>query len=59
MGYFIKYITSFRLVLNIIAIFNKLRINLNNENLTIYITTLRVYKYRVLFFELINELSTF
>ena len=46
--------------LDIIAIFNKLRINLNSENLTIFITTrLRAYKYRVLFFELINGPSTF
>ena len=36
-----KYLTR----LNIIAIFNKLRINLNSENLTIFITTLRAYKY--------------
>ena len=50
-----KYLTR----LNIIAIFNKLRINLNNENLIIFITTLKAYKYRVLLFKLINELSTF
>ena len=45
--------------LNIIAAFNKLRINPDSEDLTIFITTLRAYKYRVLLFELINELSTF
>ena len=50
-----KYLTR----LNIIATFNKLRINLSSENLTIFITTLRTYKYRVLLFELTNKSSTF
>ena len=50
-----KYLTR----LNIIATFNKLRINLSSENLTIFITTLRAYKYRVLLFELTNRPSTF
>ena len=36
-----KYLTR----LNIIVIFNKLRINLNNEDLIIFITFLRTYKY--------------
>ena len=36
-----KYLTR----LNIIAIFIKLRINLSSEDLTIFITTLRAYKY--------------
>ena len=45
--------------LNIIVIFNKLRINLNSENLITFITILRTYKYRVLLFKLINELTTF
>ena len=45
--------------LNIIVIFNKLRINLSSENLIIFIITLKIYKYRILLFKLINELSTF
>ena len=49
--YFIK--------LNIIAVFNKLRMHLDNEDYTIFITILNVYKYRVLSFELINDLSSF
>ena len=49
--YFIK--------LNIIAVFNKLRMHLNNENYTIFITILNVYKYHVLSFDLINEFSSF
>ena len=49
--YFIK--------LNIIAVFNKLRMHLDNENYTIFITTLNVYKYRVLSFDLINNFSSF
>ena len=45
--------------LNIIVVFNKLRMHLDNENYTIFITTLSAYKYRVLSFELINELNSF
>ena len=45
--------------LNIIAVFNKLRMHFDNENYTIFITILNVYKYRVLSFDLINELSSF
>ena len=49
--YFIK--------LNIIAVFNKFRMHFDNENYTIFITVLNIYKYRVLSFDLINELSSF
>ena len=49
--YFIK--------LNIIAVFNKLRMHFDNENYTTFITILSVYKYRVLLFDLINELNLF
>ena len=45
--------------LNIIAVFNKLRMHFDNENYTTFITTLSAYKYRVLSFKLINELSSF
>ena len=45
--------------LNIIAVFNKLRMHFDNENYTTFITVLSAYKYRVLSFELINELSSF
>ena len=49
--YFIK--------LNIIAVFNKLRMHFDNENYTTFITVLNVYKYRVLSFNLINEFNSF
>ena len=45
--------------LNIIVVFNKFRMHLDNENYTTFITTLNIYKYRVLSFDLINELSSF
>ena len=45
--------------LNIIAVFNKLRMHFDSENYTTFITALNVYKYRVLSFDLINELSSF
>ena len=45
--------------LNIIAAFNKLRMHLDSENYTTFITALNAYKYRVLSFDLINELSSF
>ena len=45
--------------LNIIAVFNKLRMHLDSENYTTFITVLSAYKYRVLFFDLINGLSSF
>ena len=49
--YFIK--------LNIIAVFNKLRMHFDSENYTTFITILNVYKYRVFLFDLINDLSSF
>ena len=45
--YFIK--------LNIIVIFNKLRINSNNKNFITFIIFLNFYKYKVLLFKFINE----
>ena len=45
--------------LNIIAAFNKLRMHFDSENYTTFITALNAYKYRVLSFDLINELSSF
>ena len=45
--------------LDIIVIFNKLRIHLDNENFTTFITLLKVYKYRVLLFNLINNLAIY
>ena len=45
-----KYLTR----LDIIAAFNKLRIHLESEDFTTFITSLGVYKYRVLPFGLIN-----
>ena len=45
--------------LNIIAVFNKLRMHFDSENYTIFITILNVYKYRVFSFDLINGLNSF
>ena len=45
--------------LNIIVVFNKLRMHFDNENYMIFITVLSVYKYRVLSFDLINDFSSF
>ena len=47
-----KYLTR----LNIIAIFNKLRMHSKSENYITFIIFLRVYKYRILLFDLTNEL---
>ena len=44
--------------LNIIVIFNKLRMHLSSEDLTIFIISFDFYKYHVRSFELIND-STF
>ena len=46
-----KYFTR----LNIIIVFNKLRMYSNNENFTTFVTSLKIYKYRMLLFELTNE----
>ena len=45
-----KYLTR----LNIIIVFNKLRMHSDNENFITFVTFLGVYKYRVLSFELTN-----
>ena len=45
--------------LNIITAFNKLRIYSNSEDFIIFIISLEVYKYRILLFELINELVNY
>ncbi len=49
-----KYLTW----LNIIVIFNKLRMHSSSEDLTIFITSFDFYKYHVMSFKLIND-STF
>ena len=49
--YFIK--------LNIIVVFNKLRMHFNNKDYIIFITFMNVYKYYVLSFDLINELFNY
>ena len=41
--------------LNIITIFNKLRMHSNNEDFIIFVISLKAYKYRMLLFELIND----
>ena len=46
-----KYLTR----LNIIIVFNKLKMHSNNENFIIFVISLEAYKYRVLSFELIND----
>ena len=45
--------------LNIIVVFNKLRMHPDSENYITFIITLNIYKYRVLSFDLINEFSSF
>ncbi len=47
-----KYLTR----LNIIIVFNKLRMHSGSEDLTIFITFFGSYKYHVMLFDLINEL---
>ena len=46
-----KYLTK----LNIIVVFKKLCIHLNNKNLIIFIIFIKVYKYHILSFNLTNE----
>jgi len=43
--------------LNIIVVFNKLRMHSSSEDLTIFITSFDFYKYHVMSFELINDLT--
>jgi len=45
--------------LNIILAFNKLRMHLDSKNYIIFITALEAYKYKMLSFELTNELISF
>ncbi len=45
--------------LNIISIFNKLRMHSDSENYTIFIIMLETYKSKMLFFELINDSASF
>ncbi len=49
-----KYLTR----LNIIIVFNKLRMHSSSEDLTIFIISFDFYKYHMMFFKLIND-STF
>ncbi len=49
-----RYLTQ----LNIIVIFNKLRMHSSSEDLTIFIISFDFYKYHMMFFKLIND-STF
>ncbi len=50
-----KYLTQ----LNIIITFNKLHMSSESEDLTTFVTFFNVYKYKVMLFELINELASF
>ncbi len=50
-----KYLTR----LDIIVAFNKLCMSSKSENLTTFVTFFNVYKYRIMLFELINELASF
>ena len=53
----IKY--KYLIRLNIIIIFNKFRINFDNGNFIIFIITLKIYKYKIFFFDLINNFNIF
>ena len=57
----IKKIISYKhlIRLNIIVVFNKLRMHLESENMITFITALKFYKYKILFFNLINDFNTF
>lgn len=50
-----KFIIKF----NIIAVFNKLCINSESKNLTTFITSIRLYKYCVMSFDLMNKLALY
>ncbi len=50
--------SKYLIQLNIIVVFNKLRMHLRSEDLTIFIIFFDLYKYHVMFFKLIND-STF
>ncbi len=50
-----KYLTQ----LNIIITFNKFHMSFESENLITFITFFNIYKYKVILFELINELTFF
>jgi len=45
--------------LNIIIAFNKLRMHSNSENYITFVISIKVYKYHVLSFDLINELASY
>jgi len=45
--------------LDIIVAFNKLRMHLDSENYITFVISIKVYKYYVLFFDLINELTSY
>ncbi len=45
--------------LNIISTFNKLQMHSDSENYTIFIIALKVYKSKMLSFELINDFASF
>jgi len=45
--------------LNIIIAFNKLRMHLNSKNYITFVIFMKVYKYHVLSFDLINELASY
>jgi len=53
MGY--KYLIK----LDIIVAFNKLRMHLNSKNYITFVISMKVYKYHVLFFDLINKLASY
>ena len=44
---------------NIIAVFNKLQMHSDSEDLIIFITSLSAFKYKILPFDLINELMSY
>ena len=50
-----RYLTK----LNIIVVFNKLRMHSNSENLIIFITFMKIYKYYILSFNLTNESASY
>ncbi len=51
--------SKYLIQLNIIIMFNKLRMSSESKDLTTFVTFFNVYKYRVMLFELINESAFF
>ena len=50
---------KYMIYINIIAVFNKLQMHSDSKNFIIFITSLSAFKYKVLFFDFINESASY